>query len=332
MIVLTAPANGARVSLLQEKHLAYLKKPANDPTSKVDWLNLRETQDDLSYPRTLVFLANIAESAELILRHGTCEQRFPMENGRAEVTGLLLDTEYVWHVQKGSECSEKRRFHTDAQPPRMLFVEGISNVRDIGGFYTADGRARVRQELVYRTSEMDCHVSITDQGKKTLLDLGIRTDLDLRGVKNEPRGPVLDETRVRWVNIPLAAYVESLTEAQRPLWRESFALLCDRKNYPLMVHCWGGIDRTGCWLYVLGALLGVSETDLSLDYEMSSFSRWGRRSRYSEQFREFLAGLGAFGTGPKTAAEEFLHSCGLCSKEIEQIREILLEPAKHSVP
>ena len=36
----------------------------------------------------------------------------------------------------GEECSEVFCFHTDPRPPRMLRVDGISNVRDFGGFAT----------------------------------------------------------------------------------------------------------------------------------------------------------------------------------------------------
>ena len=92
-----------------------------------------------------------------------------------------------------------------------------------------------------------------------------------------------------------------------------------------MVHCWGGIDRAGCWLYILGGMLGVSENDLGLDYEMSSFSRWSRRSRYSDQFKEFRMGLSRFGSDLQSSCIGFMKACGLTDGQLERIRALLLE-------
>ena len=207
----------------------------------------------------------------------------------------------------------------------MLYVDGISNVRDFGGFETADGKYRVRQGLLYRTSEMDTHVTITEAGKQTFYDLGIRTDLDIRGIKDEFRAPALDTDRVKWVNVALAAYGEIYNEEQMKRYRETYDVMVDPESYPVICHCWGGIDRTGCWLYILGAMLGVSKDDLELDYEMSSFSRWNRRSRYSEQFGEFLKGLHAYGDNVQDAAIGFLRACGVTDEEMDRLREIFLE-------
>ena len=326
MIQLLLPKMGECVSLLREKHLAYIREPKNDPTSKVDWLNLREVQDDLSYPDPICFCYSPAVDGEIhLIPCGGNEQVFAASRGRAEISNLLLGTRYEWYVTANGEASERASFVTDATPPRMLYVEGISNVRDFGGFLTSDGAQRVRQEMILRTSEMDTHVEITEAGKQTFLDMGIRLDLDIRGIKDEPRAPILDEARVKWVNYPLAAYGEIFCERQLRLYGESYALLADSENYPMIVHCWGGIDRTGCWLYILGGMLGVGENDLGLDYEMSSFSRWGRRSRLSEQFEEFRKGLFQYGNTLQDACVGFMHAAGVTDAQMDRIRALLLE-------
>ena len=115
------------------------------------------------------------------------------------------------------------------------------------------------------------------------------------------------------------------TEEQMKLYGESFSLLTCEENYPLIIHCWGGIDRTGTWLYILGGMLGVSEDALGLDYELSSFSRWGRRSRVSEQFLEFLNGLYKYGSNVKEASTGFMKACGMTDEQLEKIKSILLE-------
>ena len=326
MISLITPEQGANVRLLREKHLDYIRNPQSFPTTKIDWLNLMETQEDKSFPEPLRFAFSPAEDGEIVLiRENGTRMTYPAVAGVAYITNLLIDETYKWFVQIGDQCSETFVFHTDAQVPRMLYVDGISNVRDFGGFMTGCGK-RVRQEMIYRTSELDTHVQITQKGMRTLEDeLGIRLDMDIRGIKDEPRCPILDEEKVKWLNYPLAAYVDCFTEEQMKLYGESFEPLTQTESYPLIIHCWGGIDRTGTWLYILGGMLGVSEDDLSLDYELSSFSRWGRRSRVSEQFLEFRNGLRRFGDDLQEACTGFMRACGMSDGQLQTIRELLLE-------
>lgn len=123
----------------------------------------------------------------------------------------------------------------------------------------------------------------------------------------------------------MAAYVDIFNETQMELYRQSFELIANRDVYPLMLHCWGGIDRTGCWLYILGGMLGVGEDDLGLDYEMSSFSRWNSRCRKSAQFLEFLENLHKYGESTYDACVGFLRACGVSDATMDKIRAILLE-------
>ena len=44
-------------------------------------------------------------------------------------------------------------------------------------------------------------------------------------------------------------------------------------------HCAGGADRTGSLAFLIEALLGVSESDLSKDYELTTFGRVNTRLR-----------------------------------------------------
>ena len=326
MIKLLSPANGSTVTQHNERHREYIREPKNDPTERVDWLNLKATGMDLSYPEPIRLSFSPAVSGTVVLRDPDGkEQSIPAANGCAEVTNLLIGATYTWYVQTARETSDIFTFRTDPQPPRLLYVDGISNVRDIGGFRTADGFL-VRQGRIYRSSELDTHVAVTPAGIRTLEDeLGIRADLDLRGIKNEPHCPILDQTKVKWLNFPVAAYVDCFSDEQIKIYGESYRVLTDESLYPMICHCWGGIDRTGTWLYILGAMLGVSEDDLGLDYEFSSFSRWNRRSRRSDQFVEFLNGLRRFGDTTKEMGTGFMKAGGLSDTEIDTIRKLLLE-------
>ena len=154
--------------------------------------------------------------------------------------------------------------------PRTVRIDGISNTRDIGGYYTEDGNYRVRQGLVYRGGETE---TVTEEGKKTFLEtLGIRTDLDLRGYPNVAFGDAVNHVSVSGPyyhttsghGITNAKYKEALiTEIK------TFA---NPDNYPIYVHCSLGRDRTGTLCFLINALCGVGKRDLYRDYEMSWLS------------------------------------------------------------
>lgn len=326
MTELLAPSEGQTVFLQTEEQLDYIREPKNTAAADVDWLRLRESGKELSYPRPVVLTYAPATAATVLLTHPDGSvTRHAAEGGRAELFNLRIGATYRWQVCINGECSDVRCFHTADVAPRMLKVDGITNVRDFGGFHTADGK-RLRQGLLYRTSEMDTHVEITETGKATLAALGIRTDLDIRGCNDEHRAPALDEALIEWVNIPLVAYEKIFTDkAFIEAYGKSYALLADKARYPMIVHCWGGIDRTGCWLFILGGMLGVPEEQLFLDYEFSSFSRWGRRSRYSDQFRAFYEGLMTYGDTLQDACHRFMLAAGVTEAQIAQIRNILTE-------
>ena len=128
MISLITPKNNATVQLLQQRHLDYIHNPQSFPTSKIDWLNLMETQEDKSYPEPLRFAYEPQVDGEIVLICKNGQQKsYPAVAGEAYLNNLLIDESYQWFVRIGNECSETYSFHTDPQAPRMLYVDGISN-------------------------------------------------------------------------------------------------------------------------------------------------------------------------------------------------------------
>lgn len=76
----------------------------------------------------------------------------------AEFDNLHIGARYYWkviRVQGDQELeSETGSFQTEDLTPRMLRVEGVPNVRDMGGYRTSSGK-RVRQGLVYRSAGLN---------------------------------------------------------------------------------------------------------------------------------------------------------------------------------
>ena len=162
-------------------------------------------------------------------------------------------------------------------PVRFVTIDGIHNVRDMGGWKTESGKT-VKYEMLYRGPNID---NITDAGVATIKKLGIKTEIDIRreDQKNQKEG-----TNMNWVFLETGAQYDRIfdysykTEVQRN-YKEIFKLLSDEKNYPFYTHCQHGADRTGTFAFIVNGVLGVSYEDLTRDFEVSSFIPGGKRWR-----------------------------------------------------
>ncbi len=321
-----SPVQGETVPLMKQELLDFIAKPEIEADERIDWLHLKEQGADLTLPDPVVVTYRPAGCGTLLLSaHPDLRgaREIPASDGRAELYDLLVGQTYWCAVRTDDGTSDTMSFTTSSQPPRWIRIDGCRNCRDIGGWRTADGR-RVKQGMICRTSELDRHVAITEEGKKQLLALGLRTELDIRGL-GDPATEAMAGTGIRYRNVPLAAYGEIFTDEQKRRYGESYRVLLEEDIYPIYTHCWGGIDRTGTWVFLLNGMLGVSEDDLAIDYELSSFTCWGKRSRNLELFRAFRDKLSAYGTDLRLACTAFMEDCGIKSSEIERIREILLD-------
>lgn len=247
-------------------------------------------------------------------------------------------------------ASEIRTFTVEDAPPRWIALEGrTENLRDLGGWRTADGR-RVRYGMVFRGEAMnDNSVNGDAPGRNRLTvedvdyltrTLGIRTELDLRtpreaaGMKGSPMGP-----SVAYVHRSSLAYKGIFSPEGMKAMGENFRLFCDRKNYPVFFHCIGGADRTGSLAYVLNGALGVPKEDLERDWESTFYpdvpnvvtNTTGRPftdSTYWRSSTHFDDGFAKYAKAGDTLRDRicaYLRACGVTDGEIEQVREIMLE-------
>ena len=177
----------------------------------------------------------------------------------------------------------------DAGLPRVIPLEGCSNLRDLGGYRTADG-GRVRTGRVFRGASL---ANLTDADLAQLATLGIRTVCDLRGVRESERAPsrLPGADTPEMVRLPIeprvgaslrdllqreeatgedtyallqAAYAAYAGE-HLPRYRALFALLLDGR-LPLLFHCSAGKDRTGFGAALLLTALGVPREVVMADY------------------------------------------------------------------
>jgi protein tyrosine/serine phosphatase len=191
------------------------------------------------------------------------------------------------------------------RPARALTVEGLLNVRDLGGLSTRDGR-RVRAGRIVRSDNLR---GLTDAGAAALVrDLRPRLVVDLRTEQEcarEGRG-LADVEQVRYVNVPLQPkaaltpeqvaeglatnlyedYVLQVRDNAAPLLG-ALDLLSQDDAQPAVVHCTAGKDRTGVLVALLLDLLGVEREQVVADYAETTANMPGilDRIRASPFFR-----------------------------------------------
>ena len=214
-----------------------------------------------------------------------------------QVYNLKIQTKYYYkvvaHYKTLSFESDVGTFTTGGSAPRNLFIEGVENCRDLGGYSVLNNK-KIKQGMIYRTAQFNYdHAKDnpvvsepTGAGRDMLVNvLKIKSEIDVRE-KVDKKGN--DETAglttssplgssVKYINLPMRfggsnIFTESIN---RESIKQFFEYLAVADNYPIAFHCVRGTDRTGALAYALGALCGMNTVDLLKDYVFSDFANIG---------------------------------------------------------
>lgn len=256
-----------------------------------------------------------------------------------EVWNLKIGTRYCWKVTAGESDSAVSSpvcsFFTPDLWPRMLFIEGITNVRDIGGRCNRYGQY-IRQGLFYRSSEMSPGQAITGYGIRQLLDLGIVTEIDLRNDDETPDAVLPPEIRY-FRPFDEEGGVEEFwygLEHFSAQYAEVFRELAKRETFPAVCHCQAGADRTGTVTALLEAFLGCTREQIALNFQWSSLSVFGLRDTLIDGWKKMIAGLEAYDTADGTlekGAWKYLVAAGVSPAELDSLRTFFLEGEPHGI-
>ena len=177
-------------------------------------------------------------------------------------------------------------------------------------------------------------LQIGSAGKKILLkDLGIRTDLDFRALDEKSRGACVTQSAlgsdVRLVDAVIRPYTRMFDPDQTNEYAAVLRVFADERNYPVYMHCWGGADRTGTVAFILEGLCGVSEADLAIDYELTSFTMFGLRTRVNRgtaNYADVIARIKSYpGATLQAKFEAYAKgTLGLTDAEVRAIRANLM--------
>jgi len=192
-----------------------------------------------------------------------------------------------------------------------------SNMRDLGG-WSCDG-GKVKYGLLYRSGELNA------QDEDLFInELGINTECDLTA-DGTPAYP----GKMRFIgHTSYAMYSLADTGA----WRVNLRGIFDAVRYgdPVVFHCSMGADRTGTLACVLEALLGVSQSDIDKDYELTSFyalrARNGNYQGGTTDWAHLIGQLLALsGETIRDKAVTFVLSLGFTASEINAYRRAMID-------
>lgn len=250
-----------------------------------------------------------------------------------EFFNLETGVKYYWQICCGDDCSQINTFYVLLTTPRTLYIEGVANVRDLGGYKTKNGR--VKEGMLYRggcfEDLIDKSRELTPKGLAELCGIGLKTDVDIRAEAEQERQVTWELTKNAGfdrIGITLGEYEKIFTlEHLRESQAEFIRLLADESRYPIYYHCWAGADRTGSFAFIIGAILGVEEQSLIDDYEFTSLSPQGTRSSKRENWQNFIKHFDDYdGDDIYTKVENFvINYLGVEKDVLDKIREILIE-------
>lgn len=292
-------AQNYHVNLENEAVSRYLSEvtytSADDVSRVSDYTQLLSTRGDqpqvLTVKMSSVFLA-VARTGDLLIRYST-DESLPAASTdtvvvqpsqlRVPLYGLLPGQTYYYSVDMKGRSVSHGTIVTEGQV-RMLCLPSLFNVRDIGGWPTADGR-RIKYNKIIRGSEMN-GLHVADSADLALMrQLGIAAEMDLRswyeeecgvsalGFKTTAEVPAGDVPTYLYTNDSGQLLSHLTTYMYQYRWRNEFQFIV--KNLKLgrtiYQHCRWGADRTGYLSLLLEGLLGVGYDGLVKDYELTSF-------------------------------------------------------------
>ena len=189
------------------------------------------------------------------------------------------------------------------KPGESLGIASVPNLRDVGGYTTADGKT-VARGIAYRSNQL---YAITPDDRRKIQQLGWKNDYDLRTDAEVKAKPDELPPGVNYVQLNVLADAKSAAPAKleallhdpmkandvlgngkieqmfikgyrefvslpsaRESFRKLFADLADPSRTPAVFHCTTGKDRTGWAAAAMLTLMGVPKETVYADFLKSN--------------------------------------------------------------
>lgn len=210
---------------------------------------------------------------------------------------------------------------------RLRWINSVtSNMRDLGGWYCDGGT--VKYGMLFRGGEP----SVSD--KSLMVDkIGIKHELQLRGKNEAPQ-----QYSIWGIDFTCPETYVWMSLSNTAAWKKILRCVFDTVPYnlPLYFHCAAGADRTGTVAVMLEALLGMSQSDIDKDYELTCFSTGTgseaqARRRDEDEYKNYIAAIKAVSIPEgvedtfRNHAIYFVASLGFTADEINAYRSAMID-------
>jgi len=239
-------------------------------------------------------------------------------------------------------------FKTTGLIHQLYFQPNVRNARDIGGWKTTDGKT-VKYGMMFRGGDITSS-RLNKKGVKEMLDQGIRAEIDLREAEDlESNSSPLGKDVAFFNANQKKAYgtmIRDYADKVAKTFQYTVKFLRDKR--PIYYHCSLGRDRTGTMTALYLGLLGVSESDISKEYELIYFSpadwslnggktefdytrtkQWALRYANDTMWQLGGQALGVEDTDYsvtfKQRIEAYLKANGVSQNDIDDFRYLMLE-------
>lgn len=270
-----------------------------------------------------------------------------MPKGSAILENLVPNTtytvEYFYTDYIGDLKSVQFGGETKGSSLRLLNIEGTENVRDLGG-WECDG-GHVGYGRILRGGGLDYQYRhLTEKGRLQLYE-GLKCRMQINTTQREG-SKYIDRPDVSYVYAPIEQYQLESNKVSMKTIIENIIRYTSKPSDPntnpittrdgnfssVYIHCDLGKDRTGTVCIILLSALGVSESDILKDYDISYFFYsvnkedninylFPRAVDLINDLKNYTGGNGTL----KGGAEAYLLDCGLSSEQINIFRRMMVE-------
>jgi protein-tyrosine phosphatase len=201
--------------------------------------------------------------------------------------GYVKDIFFVQPTKRSYFKLVFNKKYTVITAERIIPMQGLFNFRDLGGYYNVNGK-QTRWGKLYRSSSL---AKSTFQDLKVLKNFGIQTVIDFRTdterykapskyiapqvfnfpLRGNPHNIYFDrilakEMKSGDVKVYAQDMFSFLLENNSDYFIEMFDILLDEKNYPLLINCSWGRDRSA-----IASALILAALDIDMDQIISEY-------------------------------------------------------------
>jgi len=197
----------------------------------------------------------------------------------------------------GASALSNPGFSNELPYERVIDLQGTSNTRDIGGYTARDGQG-VRWRQILRSDRLS---KLTPEDFGQLEELGVKTVVDLRTDREQQKDPTVwvGEHPPRILHYPIGDADNEWFRAQRRLLKRSrfteeqalqhmiagyrmiaeegeeslrqmMGVVLDPNNWPVLIHCSAGKDRSGVAITLILEALGVDRETIMDEFLLTN--------------------------------------------------------------